>query len=281
MDGIFLVFKEKNITSQQAVAKIKKKFNLNKVGHTGTLDPLATGLLIVCVNQATKIAEIISDSEKEYIAEIKLGLQTTTADLEGEIINQENTNIKKITLEKVLNNFPKQYKQIIPKYSATKVKGKKLYHYARNNLEIELPKKQVCIKELELLNFNQKDQTFQIRVLVSKGTYIRQLAEDIATNLKTIAVLKNLERTKQWNYDITKAKTIENLEKTDLILLNQLAFPYPKVAIKKEKIKDGQLIDNQYNEKKLVFVNEKQEPLAIYQAYKKDPQKLKPWKMLF
>jgi len=174
MNGIVLINKEKGKTSRDVVNLLSKKFNTRKVGHAGTLDPLATGLLIIGINNGTKILELLTMDEKEYIATVKIGIQTDTYDITGNIIEEKKDfSIDKEYLENTLKSFIGKYYQEVPKYSAVKINGKKLYEYARNGEEIELPKRFVEIKEIELLEF--KEDEFKFKVLVSKGTYIRSL----------------------------------------------------------------------------------------------------------
>ena len=154
MNGVIVVNKEKGMTSFDVVHEIKKIFHTKKVGHTGTLDPLAEGVLIVCIGNATKIVELLTANDKEYIAEAKLGIKTDTLDTEGEIIDKKDFNID--LLEDTINSFKKTYLQEVPIYSAVKVNGKKLYEYARKGIEVELPKKEVTIKEIELLSSNNE-----------------------------------------------------------------------------------------------------------------------------
>ena len=156
MDGIIVVNKPKGITSRDVVNKVCKKFNTKKVGHTGTLDPIAEGVLVICIGKATKLVEVLTSLEKEYIAEVKLGILTDTLDVDGLVLKEEKTEIKREELEKVLNSFVKEYNQEVPIYSAVKIGGKKLYEYAREGKEITLPSRKVNIKNIELLDYDNK-----------------------------------------------------------------------------------------------------------------------------
>ena len=179
---VLLVNKEKNMTSFDVVNEISHLFGIKRVGHTGTLDPLAEGVLIVTIGKATKVVELLTATYKEYIAGVKLGIKTDTLDITGTILNEkEIPDLSK--LNETINNFKKTYLQEVPIYSAVKVNGKKLYEYARNNETIELPKKEVTIEEIELLE--QKEDTFTFKTLVSKGCYIRSLINDIGKSLNT------------------------------------------------------------------------------------------------
>ena len=280
MNGFFLLNKSKNITSHQAITELKEKLKIDKIGHAGTLDPLATGLLIVCVNKATSLQEIVAGQEKEYVATAKIGVATDTGDIAGAIISENNQKITEETIVTVLQNFPKKYFQTVPKYSATKIKGRKLYEYARKNKPIELPKKEVEIKELKLLNFDFEKQIFQFKVLVSKGTYIRSLIEDVAKKAGTIATMQELTRTKQGDFLLEEAKPITQLTKQDLKPIITVLEDYPKIEIDATKIVNGQLIPNLYSSEKILLIDKNHTPLAIYQVYHKDRKLMKPWKML-
>lgn len=279
MDGILLVNKEKGVTSRDVVNKISKQFKTKKVGHAGTLDPLATGLLIICINRATKIVEIITGYEKEYIATVKLGIKTDTGDLEGNIIEEKTTKVNKQQTNNKIDSFQKKYMQKVPLYSAVRVDGKKLYEYARNNEEVELPEREVEIKKIELLEFDEENQTFSFKTTVSKGTYIRSLVEDIAEELNTVGTMTDLIRTKQGEYKIEDAKILDDIEKSDAKEIITGLSQFKKIIIDEESIKSGKIIENNYTEEKVLFVNEKNEPLAIYKVYEKDNTKMKPWKV--
>ena len=151
MNGILIVNKEKNYTSRDIVNIVGRKFNTRKVGHTGTLDPMATGVLVICINSATKMVELLQADDKEYIAEITLGIDTDTLDITGNIIEEKNTIISKEKVTEAIKSMKGFYEQVVPIYSAVKINGKKLYEYARNNENIELPKRKIEIKEIELI----------------------------------------------------------------------------------------------------------------------------------
>ena len=152
MHGYILINKEKDMTSRDVVNIASKVFKTKKVGHTGTLDPLATGVLVICVGQATKLVEVVTSNSKEYIATICLGIDTDTLDITGKVLNEENCTLSKDDIVKVLNSFKKTYNQEVPAYSAVKVKGKKCYEYARAGIEVELPKKEVTIYNIDLID---------------------------------------------------------------------------------------------------------------------------------
>lgn len=210
MNQILVVNKEKGLTSRDVVNKLNKILNTKKIGHTGTLDPLASGVLVCLTGKYTKLVSMITSLEKEYIATIKLGIKTDTLDITGNII--ETNKPKKISTEDIINTFHRFigiYDQIVPLYSAVRVKGKKMYEYARNNENVEQPKRKVEIKEIELLDYN--NDYIKFRVLVSKGTYIRSLINDICDDLGVIGTMSDLVRTRQGTFNIKDAYTIEDI----------------------------------------------------------------------
>ena len=214
MDGIIIINKPKNCTSHDIVRKAKKAFN-EKVGHTGTLDPNATGVLPLLVGKGTQIAKYIINHDKIYEATLQLGEKTDTADVEGVII--ENKYIPEESLQteivnKVLQSFIGKQEQIPPIYSAIKVNGKKLYDYARKGEEVEIQPRQIEIYNMELIEINVQNKTVEFRVHCSKGTYIRTLCENIAEKLGTVGYMKELDRTKVGEFSIDDSITIEELE---------------------------------------------------------------------
>ena len=220
MNGIVLVNKPANLTSRDVVNLVSKKLNIKKIGHTGTLDPLATGVLVLTVNQATKISELITSYDKEYIAEVVLGIETDTLDITGNILKETKTRFTKKEIEIVLNKMIGFYDQEVPIYSAVKINGKRLYEYARSNEEVLLPKRLVNIKSLELvsdIDYIDNKTVFKIKCLVSKGTYIRSLIKDLASNLNTIGTMKNLTRTKQGNFKIEDSVLLSEVDNSKII----------------------------------------------------------------
>ncbi len=283
MNGVLVVNKEKDYTSRDIVNIISKALKTKKVGHTGTLDPLATGVLVVTVGEATKISELLTSSFKEYIADIELGIETDTLDITGNILKEETVFKTKEEIENILSSMIGSYDQEVPIYSAVKINGKKLYEYAREKEEVELPKRKVEVKEIELLNYRQKEDKvfFKMRCLVSKGTYIRSLVRDIATKLNTIGVMTDLIRTKQGKFNIEDAYTLEQIKqgKSHLIKIED-ALDIDIVEVDdylKEKIQNGSILENRYPKDTVLF--KQNTALAIYKKYEKDPTKVKPWKM--
>lgn len=281
MDGILLVDKEEGITSRDVVNTLSHIFNTKKIGHTGTLDPIATGVLVVCMGNSTKLVEILSSDDKEYVATIKLGLKTDTGDIAGNVIERKDYNFTIKNLEEVLNSFIGEITQIVPIYSAVKVNGKKLYQYARNNEQVDLPKRNVFIKNIELLNFEDDEITF--KTTVSKGTYIRSLIDDICTKLNTVGTMKALRRIRQGKYKIEDCKTLEEIENNNyqIISKEEILKEYETKILTKEefeKVKNGAIIPKDFKNNYCVFkYNDK--VVAIYQTYHKDSSLAKPFKM--
>lgn len=281
MNGIIVVNKPKGITSRDVVNKVCKILNTKKVGHTGTLDPIASGTLVLCIGNATKLVEELTSYDKEYIATVKLGVLTDTLDTTGKVLKTQNTELKKEELIKVLNSFIGTYKQEVPIYSAVKINGKKLYEYARCNIDVTLPKRSVTIHDIELLDFNKDNYKFRVRV--SKGTYIRSLIKDINDKLNVIGSMEYLIRTKQGMFSLDISYTLDNIENKEykLISIEEVLKNYNIFTIDEalyKKIKNGAIIDNTYNADKIVFkYNNK--VIAIYKKYDKDHNKLKPYKM--
>ncbi len=272
-NGILVINKDKGYTSRDVVNVISKLFGTKKVGHNGTLDPLATGVLVICLNRYTKLNELLSAREKEYIAEVTLGVRTDTLDIEGNVLEEKVCDISKDDLLKVLKKFEMTYMQEVPIYSAVKVNGKKLYEYARSGEDVILPKKEVTIKKIELLEFNENK--FIFKCLVSKGTYIRSLIRDILADLGVIGTMSNLTRTKQGVFDIENAYTLTDVRNDNYRLLKiKDVLDIDKVIVSDElkfKILNGCKIKGNYSDR-VLFLDENGEELAIY---KKDNDDMK------
>ena len=214
MDGILIVNKPKQYTSHDIVAKIKK-ITHEKVGHTGTLDPMATGVLPLLLGQGTKLSKYLIDHDKVYEATIQLGEKTDTADGEGRIIEKRQVNLQNLEVEnvqKVLKSMQGKQIQIPPIYSAIKIKGKKLYEYARENKQVEIPKREIEIYNIQLLEVKKLQRIISFRVHCSKGTYIRTLCENIAEKLETVGYMKELIRLQVGNFKLEQSVTIEQIE---------------------------------------------------------------------
>ncbi len=287
MNGILLVNKKENWTSRDVVNRVGKILGTKKVGHTGTLDPLATGVLVLCIGSATKLNEILTSTYKEYEAEITLGLLTDTLDITGNELKEEKVNVNKEQILEALNKMTGKYVQEVPIYSAVKVNGRKLYEYARAGESVELPKREVDIKELELIGnikYTDNKTIFNIRCLVSKGTYIRALVNDIANSLNTIGVMSKLTRTKQGKFKLENCYKIEDIESGNykLISIAEALNNFPKVVVDgylENLIKNGAVINDEWKQEHILFINKNNCLLALYKSYDKDKTKLKPWKM--
>lgn len=204
MDKIIVVDKPQGKSSFDVLRDIKKQYNTGKVGHCGTLDPMATGVLVVALNKALKLVQFLDKDDKEYIGTGTFGIKTDTGDITGTTIEEKPFDIKKEDLVYAMQSFVGKYMQKIPMYSAKKIDGKKLYEYARNGQEIEVAPKEVEVKEIELLEFD--GNVFKFRTVVSKGTFIRTLIEDIAQKLDTVATMSALRRTRSGKFDLSKTE---------------------------------------------------------------------------
>lgn len=279
MDGIILVNKEKGYTSRDVVNIIGKILKTKKVGHFGTLDPLATGLLIIGIGSYTKLGNYLLDDSKDYIAEVLIGTSTDTYDVTGNVLERKNNFcLDKKILEEALNSFKGKYMQEVPIYSAVKVNGRKLYDYARSGEKVKLPKKEVEIFEIELLDFYEKDKNnyFKFKVSVSKGTYIRSLINDLSKKLDIPLCMSNLKRVRQDKFLLENASDISDIENGNYKLLNVrevLDLDEREITKEKEKlILNGSVIDKISD--KLVLFTKNKEDIVLYGPYK---DKMKPY----
>ncbi|MDR1670648.1 MAG: tRNA pseudouridine(55) synthase TruB [Spiroplasmataceae bacterium] len=213
MDGIILIDKPSGITSHKVIEIIRKKLGIKKVGHAGTLDPLATGLLVVMVGKSTKLSNELTGQSKTYEVGMKLFTETDSGDITGNIIKQESPKIVKEEEIKTAINFFNDYEywQKPPIYSAIKIKGKKLYEYARQNIPVEIPSRLVKIEEIKLLNYSAESEKIKLLVKCSKGTYIRSLIKDFAEKLETIATVSKLRRISSGDFSIDNSLKLEEL----------------------------------------------------------------------
>ena len=270
-DGFLLIDKESDYTSRDVCNIIAKIFDAKKVGHAGTLDPFATGLLIVALNNATKTLSYIEGQYKTYEATLFLGKKTNTGDLTGEIVEtKEIPSISETDIKDVFISLIGELEQTVPITSAVHVNGRKLYQYAHLNQEVELPKRVIDIEQLELLEF--KNDTIRFKAKVSKGTYIRTLGETIAERLHTVGHLIALRRTEIVDLNVKAAKTIKELKETDLIDISTVIakfLPLKKlpneVELKKAR-HGGKLSLKLFNEKLDTFcvIDDKNTAIAIY-----------------
>ena len=211
ISGIFVVDKPADWTSHDVVAKLRGALKIKRVGHGGTLDPMATGVLPVFVGRATRAAEFCENAEKEYIAGLKLGVITDTQDITGNIISECEANVSSGELTAVLASFLGHQKQIPPMYSAIKRDGKKLYELARKGIEVERPARDINISAIELLSSSGNGRDFDIRIACSKGTYIRTICHDIGAKLGVGGVMSSLRRTKAGVFSIDEATKLEEI----------------------------------------------------------------------
>lgn len=281
MNGVIVVNKDKGYTSRDVVNIVGKYFDTKKIGHTGTLDPMATGVLVLCMGKGLKLVEMMMDHDKEYVAKIKLGIETDTLDVTGNIV--KNMDVPVITKEKVievLNSFKGESKQEVPKYSSVKVNGKKLYDYARNGEDVELPIKDICVYDIELIS-DIIDNSFSIKCHVSKGTYIRSLVRDIGYKLGTIATMEELDRVSLGKFNLCDSYTIDDIKngKYEVLGISDVVdLPVVKVDSDMEKkIKNGQVLRKFFDNKRVLVVNKNEEVIAIYEE--KDEFNVKPYRM--
>ena len=283
-NGILIVNKPSGITSRDVVNIVGKTLNTKKVGHTGTLDPMATGVLVLCLGNALKVCELITANDKEYIAKVILGIETETLDTTSPIINTKKTNITKEEIEKILNSFKGSYLQEVPKYSAVKINGKKLYEYAREGKEIELPKKMVTIYDIQLISditYYNDTTSFYIKTTVSKGTYIRSLIRDIGYKLNTYGCMDSLERTRQGIFNIDNSYTLEEIKNNNYKLLSiEESLPnIPLVEVDNKtlfKIRNGVKL-KKFFDGDMAIIKDKNKVVAIY---KNDLNESKLFKMI-
>ena len=212
MNGILIVNKEAGFTSFDVIAKLRGILGMKKIGHTGTLDPMATGVLPVLLGNATRISDYLTDYQKCYIAGVKLGITTDTEDITGTVLSERPVNVTEDALQKVIPSFLGDIMQLTPMYSARKVNGQKLVDLARKGISVEREKKPVCIKELTVSHFSQADGTFTMKVLCSKGTYVRTLCHDIGEALGCGACMTSLQRVRTGQYEIAEAHTLSEIE---------------------------------------------------------------------
>ena len=256
MNRIFILNKPIGFTSQDAVSKLKKILNEKKAGHTGTLDPMATGVLPILVGDTTKLSKYLVEHKKTYIATIELGQATDTGDSEGKIIQEKEIlkeNLEEKNIKEVLKSFLGIQKQTPPIYSAIKIKGKKLYEYARAGEKVEIPEREIEIYNINFIEKKLNNISFEVEC--SKGTYIRTLCEDIAKKLGTIGYMKSLKRIKVDKFEIEKAITFEKLEenkeniewlKNNSYSMEDILINLPKIQLKKRKIElflNGVMLD--------------------------------------
>lgn len=240
MDGVIVINKQTGCTSHDIVYKVKKLLN-EKVGHTGTLDPMAEGVLPILVGKGTLVSKYLINHDKKYIATLQLGIKTDTADSEGKTIEEKTVDTKKLTEDyicEVFKTFIGKQEQLPPMYSAIKVHGKKLYEYARKGQNVEIQPRQIEIYDMKLLNINIQEKQIEFEISCGKGTYIRSVCEDIAKKLDTVGYMLKLKRTQVGEFNIEKSITIKELEENieNVEFLKENFIPIEKLFENKEKI---------------------------------------------
>ncbi len=285
-NGILVINKEKNMTSRDVVNIACKKLKTRHIGHTGTLDPIATGVLVLGVNEGCKVIDLLTSASKVYQAEVLVGVETDTLDITGHVLKEYNIeNLTNEQVKKALGKFQGKYLQEVPKYSAVHVDGKRLYEYARNQEEVILPKREVEIFQIELLDsVIKKDDfyTFSIRVHVSKGTYIRSLIRDIGKELGYPCTMKNLIREKQGNFSLEDAISLEDIKPDQIMKIETALTEYEKIIVEDDmlkKVENGAILKINTTSQYVLLLNKEKELLAIYERYVKDPSKMKPYKV--
>ena len=262
MDGIINVYKEAGFTSHDVVAKLRGILHQKKIGHTGTLDPMATGVLPVCCGKATKVCELLAGRDKTYQAVCRLGMVTDTQDTTGKVL--EEVSVKDVTREQVMEavkSFQGSSMQIPPMYSALKVGGRKLYELAREGVEVERKPREIFISDIKILQMDIEEQIFSMEVTCSKGTYIRTLCHDIGQKLGVGAAMENLVRTRVGNFRIADAMTLDVIEQLSgeseeefmkkIYTVDSLFSGYPKFQIKSEyavKLANGNILEESFLE---------------------------------
>lgn len=245
MNGVIIIDKPRGKTSHDMVSYIRHLYNTRKVGHTGTLDPEATGVLPICIGNATKACELLTNARKEYTAQLVLGMTTDTLDAEGEVLTEQPVKVTEEQIKKVISEFIGEIYQIPPMYSAIKHNGKKLYELARQGISVEREKRKVTIFNIDILDIDTENETVTIHVVCSKGTYIRTLCEDIGIKLGCGAYMNTLRRTASGQFSIDDAYTIEQLESISdtetlekiLIPTDSLFFMYEKITVNERQKK--------------------------------------------
>lgn len=274
MNGILVVNKPKGMTSRDVVNYVSKCLHTKKIGHTGTLDPLATGVLVLAIGSMTKMIELLTSEEKEYVATFQVGLETDTLDITGKMLAEKECDGTDLSsLPQILSSFVGTYEQEVPLYSAVKVDGKRLYQYAREgNLEVPLPKRRVEIKSISLLE--EKFPYYSFSCLVSKGTYIRSLIRDIGKKLDLPCTMTELKRTKQGIFTLSDSFTLEEIANGNfhLFAVEEAFVHFEKIVVDEEiafQVKNGVKLPFQFSSEKVLLFDSKQQLLAIYE---KDPK---------
>ena len=286
MDGFLIINKPLGYTSRDVVNKVGKLLNTKKIGHTGTLDPAASGVLVIALGKALKLCELMVNHDKGYTSQVILGIETDTLDMDtnATILREVDTMVSHDEIASALNSFYGTYLQTVPKYSAVKVNGRKLYEYARNDINVELPKRSVNITNISLVGdvqYKDKKTYFDFIATVSKGTYIRSLVRDIGDKLGYPAVMNKLVRTRQGIFSIDNSYTLDDITNGNYKIISILdAFPnVPKLKIDDNiafKVRNGVILDNLFDYEMSFIIDKNDTLLALY---KNDNNKCRPYKM--
>ena len=284
-DGILVINKPKNMTSREVVDVVCKKLGTRHIGHTGTLDPMATGVLVLGVNEGCKVIDLLTQEDKIYEAKVLVGLETDTLDITGNILNEYNIeNLTSDDIEKALSKYRGKYNQEVPKYSAIHVDGKRLYEYARNNIDVELPKREVEIFRLDLKDepeYQNGKYIFSIISHVSKGTYIRSLIRDIGVSLGYPCTMTELVRIKQGVFNFEQAINLDEVDSSKLLSIEKALTNIKSIVVDDDtanKVMNGAILELDTNDDKVLIMNNN-ELLAIYERYVKDSTKMKPYRV--
>jgi len=248
------------------VNELNHIFGMKRIGHTGTLDPLATGVLVMCLGKYTKLVDELSSLRKEYVAKVKIGIKTDTLDITGNVLEKDECTIDTNELKLVLNSMLGKQVQTIPAYSAKKINGKKLYEYARKKEYVELPKNEVEIYDIQLLEVTS--DTFTFKTVVSKGTYIRSLIEEICNRLNIIGTMCELERTMQGKFSVLESFDIQEVQNGNYKLLTiKDLLDYQVYVLSDEeyyKVKNGNKMNFNFSDEKIILEYDNKE-IAIYE----------------
>lgn len=239
MFGFLNIYKPKGKTSHDVVAILRRITKVKQIGHTGTLDPFAEGVLPICIGKATRLIEYLKD-DKAYIGTVQLGKSTTTYDLEGEVVEISDKTPSLEEIEAELNNFRGDIEQLPPIFSAIKVKGKKLYEYARKGEEVEIQPRSVNISEIELLNYDKENRTLELYIKCSKGTYIRSIAHDLGKNLNCFGHLIKLVRVKAGDFLVENAIKLDELSSVEEVE-KHLIYPLEKLDYQTYELNEKEL----------------------------------------
>ena len=248
--GFLNIYKPVGMTSHDVVAVLRRITKIKQIGHTGTLDPFAEGVLPICIGKATRLIEYLQD-DKEYLATVQFGASTNTFDLDGEKISVSDKKVTKSEVEEGLEAFRGEISQLPPIFSAIKVKGKKLYEYARKGEDVEIQPRKVVIENIELKSFDEETQQAQILIKCSKGTYIRSIANDLGKNLDCGGYLVKLVRTQAGSFRVENSVQLDGIEVERNLINPTDILNLPKIAVTKndlEKIKNGMPIDFSLNQ---------------------------------